>query len=143
MTIINDYRLQEIEERDREIKRQEEAKKQLILKLCNVKKSSKITEEKLEQLKNEHDKALKLIQGLLERQQKYENQHMKKDRKITELEAELDKMYKGSDCPKVKRSSHSSSARRDLSSEMANHPERDQTDQVSLRHLAPPSRQKK
>ena len=61
-------------------------------------------------------------------QQKYEDKHIKKDRKIAELEMGLEKMYKNSEAMKFKRSNSTSSDRKHLSSD--NHPDRDPTDKV-------------
>ena len=134
---LNSSYKQEIEDRDREIKRQEAAKKQLILKLCNAEKSAKDTEEKYIFLENEYQKAVKTIQGFMVIKQKLEDKQLKRDRKITELEMELEKIYKSSEGVKTKRSSATSSSRKEHSSD--NHPEHDQTDKVSRNRLTPRS----
>ncbi|XP_015592615.1 centrosomin isoform X3 [Cephus cinctus] len=114
----------DLEDRERELKRQEEAKKQLILKLCNTQKSAESTEQRRKKLEAEHEKALKMIQGFMERQEHLEDMQVKKDRKIMELEVELNRLrsldgsYSGGS--KVR------SVRRNISNDMTENPERDQ-----------------
>ncbi|XP_043275851.1 centrosomin isoform X2 [Venturia canescens] len=105
------------EEYENEKKVQEEAKKQLILKLCNVKKAAKVTEEKLKKLEIEHMKALQSIQGLMELQANNEDKVIRKDRQVKELEQKLQKIYKN------------------MESTRTNHPERDQTDQQRFEEM--------
>lgn len=119
-----------MEERDRELQRQEAAKKQLILKLCNVQQSAEATDHKLKKLESDHEKALKMIQGFMERQQQLEDKHLKKDKKIVDLELEITRL-RGSENSKFK---NNSSLRRCLSNEMTDNPERDNSNQVNMSH---------
>lgn len=84
--------MQELEERDNELKRQEETKKQLILKLCNAQKQAENFEQRVKKIESEHEKAIKAIQGFIEREQQMEDVHCRKERKILELETELRKL---------------------------------------------------
>lgn len=108
------FSVQKTEEQENEMRVQEEAKKQLILKLCNVKKSAKMTDEKLKTLEIEYKKALQSIQGLMELQSNDATMLKRKERQIKELEQELQKVYKN------------------MEGTRKNHAERDQTDQVGL-----------
>ena len=119
-----------MEERNRELQRQEAAKKQLILKLCNVQQSAELTDQKLKKLESDHEKALKMIQGFMERQQHLEDKQLKKDRRIIDLELEITRL-RGSENSKCK---NSSSLRRNLSNEMTDNPERDNNNQVNMSH---------
>ncbi|XP_051158817.1 centrosomin-like isoform X5 [Leptopilina boulardi] len=118
-----DILTKEVKERDRELQRQDTAKKQLILKLCNVQQSAEITDLKLKKLEIEHEKALKMIQGFMERQQQLESKQIKKDRKIMDLELELTRL-RGPD-----KYGKPESFRRNLSNEMSDNPERDHSNQ--------------
>lgn len=119
------YFLKEVKDRDKELQRQDTAKKQLILKLCNVQQSAEITDLKLKKLEFEHEKALKMIQGFMERQQQMESKQVKKERKIMDLELELTRL-RGPD-----RYGKTEPYRRNLSNEMDN-PERDHSNQVNI-----------
>ncbi|XP_043476790.1 centrosomin isoform X3 [Leptopilina heterotoma] len=118
-----DILTKEVKDRDRELQRQDTAKKQLILKLCNVQQSAEMTDLKLKKLEIEHEKALKMIQGFMERQQQLESKHVKKDRKIMDLEVELSRL-RGPD-----KYGKTESFRRNLSNEMSDNPERDHSNQ--------------
>lgn len=87
--------VKELEEKDVEIKRRQEKNKQLVLKLCNVQKHAETTDYKLKKLETDHDKALKTIQGFMERQQQLENSKLMKEQKIMELEIELHRLREG------------------------------------------------
>lgn len=79
----------ELDERERELKRQEESRKQLTLKLCNLQKHTEITDQKLKKLEGEHEKAIKTIQGFMGRQKQLEETSLKREKRITELEEVL------------------------------------------------------
>lgn len=83
--------MQELEDRDGELKSLHDARKQLILKLCNAQKQTESTEQKLRKMEGEHEKAVRVIQGFLEREQQMRDVECYKDQKILELEAELRK----------------------------------------------------
>ncbi|XP_033227702.1 centrosomin isoform X3 [Belonocnema kinseyi] len=121
----------EVEERDRELQRQEAAKKQLILKLCNIQQSAEATDQKLKKLESDHEKALKMIQGFMERQQQLEDKHLKKDKRIADLELEIARL-RGSEKSKFK---NNSSLRRSLSNEMTDNPERDNSNQQRFEEM--------
>jgi len=89
--VISEHNFQELEERDSELKRLQETRKQLILKLCNVQKQTESTEQKLKKMEGEHEKAVRAIQGFIEREQQMRDMDFCKDQKILELEAELRK----------------------------------------------------
>ncbi|KAK2581531.1 hypothetical protein KPH14_005187 [Odynerus spinipes] len=117
----------ELEEKERDLKKQEEEKKQLILKLCNVQKQVELTEQKFKKMEGEHQKAVKMIQGFMERQQQMEDKNLRKERKIVELEAELNRL-RGYEDPKTRRRDAASS-RKDFNVEMTENPERDNSNQ--------------
>lgn len=77
------------------MKRLQEARKQLILKLCNSQKQTESTEQKLKKIEGEHEKAVRAIQGFIEREQQMRDIDLSKDKKILELEAELRKRKSG------------------------------------------------
>ena len=110
---------------------QESAKKQLVLKLCNLQQSAEATDQKMKKLEADHEKALKMIQGFIERQQQLENKQVKKDRKITDLELELSRLRE-SESLKCGKNIHGFSVRRNLSHEMTDNPERDNNNQVNI-----------
>ncbi|XP_076239387.1 phosphodiesterase 4D interacting protein centrosomin isoform X2 [Calliopsis andreniformis] len=118
----------EVEDRDSELKRQEEARKQLVLKLCNMQKHAETTDYKLRKLEGEHEKAIKTIQGFMERQQQLENTNLRKEQKIMELEIELHRLR---ECENLKtvRDGHNQLPRRDYSTDMTDDPERDPSNQ--------------
>lgn len=87
--------LQELEEKDTEVKRRQEKNKQLVLKLCNMQKHAETVDYKLKKLESDHEKAIKTIQGFMERQQQLENSKMIKEQKIIELELELSRLREG------------------------------------------------
>ncbi|XP_076754592.1 phosphodiesterase 4D interacting protein centrosomin isoform X2 [Xylocopa sonorina] len=120
--------IKELEERDNELKRQEEARKQLVLKLCNMQKHVETTDYKLKKLEGEHEKAIKTIQGFMERQQQLENAKKRKEQKIMELEIELNRLR---ECENVKtaRDGHNQFVRRDFSADVTDDPERDPSNQ--------------
>nr|XP_033191374.1 dynactin subunit 1-like [Bombus vancouverensis nearcticus] len=85
---IRDIRdlIKELEEKEKELKAQEESRKQLVLKLCNTQKQAETMSYKLKKLEGEHEKAIKTIQGFMERQQQLENTKLRKEQKIEVLE---------------------------------------------------------
>ncbi|XP_070158297.1 centrosomin isoform X4 [Polyergus mexicanus] len=83
--------IKELEERDNELKRQEETRKQLILKLCNAQKQIENLEQKLKKLEGEYEKAIRAIQGFVEREQHLQDIYSRKEQRILELETELRK----------------------------------------------------
>lgn len=89
-----------MEEKGNEIKRQEEDKKQLILKLCNTQKQTESHEQKLKKVEGEHEKAIKAIQGFMEYEQEIQNANSQKDQRILELETELRKLRDSNDSVK-------------------------------------------
>lgn len=121
-----------MEERDHELKRQDEAKRQLILKLCNAQKSAEKKENELKKLQGEHEKAMKMIQEFITRQHRSEDKQLKKEQKISELQYELKKKSTESTrSEKSGRTSHtSSSVRKVIKTEMIDDTE-DQINQVS------------
>lgn len=124
-------KLQELEERDSELKRQEEAKKQLILKLCNAQKQMENSEQRLRKMEGEHEKAIKAIQGFIEREQQMEDTNSRKERKILELETELRKLQ---DCynPKMRRNGHDLVSLKDLGVRNMDDTENDFHKQVNI-----------
>ncbi|CAL7951388.1 unnamed protein product [Xylocopa violacea] len=120
--------IKELEEKDNELKRQEEARKQLVLKLCNMQKHAETTDYKLKKLEGEHEKAIKTIQGFMERQQQLEIAKMRKEQKIMELEIELNRLR---ECENIKaaRDGHNQFVRRDISADVTDDPERDPSNQ--------------
>ncbi|XP_017882781.1 centrosomin isoform X2 [Ceratina calcarata] len=120
--------VRELEEKDNEVKRQEEARKQLVLKLCNMQKHAETTDYKLKKLEGEHEKAIKTIQGFMERQQQLESTKLRKEQKIMELEIELNRLR---ECESMKsgRDGHNQFVRRDFSTDMTDDPERDPNNQ--------------
>ncbi|KAG9428131.1 centrosomin isoform X1 [Apis mellifera carnica] len=127
---IKDVRdlIKEIEDKESELKRQEETRKQLVLKLCNMQKHVETTDYKLKKLEGEHEKAIKTIQGFMERQQQLENTKLRKEQKIMELEIELNRLR---ECESLKasRDGHNQFVRRDFSTDMTDDPERDPSTQ--------------
>ncbi|XP_015438709.1 PREDICTED: centrosomin isoform X2 [Dufourea novaeangliae] len=85
----------DLEEKDTEIKRRQEKNKQLVLKLCNMQKHLETVDYKLKKLESDHEKALKTIQGFMERQQQLESSKLMKEQKIMELEIELSRLREG------------------------------------------------
>lgn len=83
--------MQELEERDNKLKQQENIRKQLILKLCNAQKQAENSEQKLKKMEGEHQKALRAIQGFMEREQQMRDTDSHKERQNVELETELRK----------------------------------------------------
>nr|XP_012143776.1 PREDICTED: centrosomin isoform X3 [Megachile rotundata] len=120
--------IKELEEKDTELKRQEEARKQLVLKLCNMQKHIETTDHKLKKLEGEHEKAIKTIQGFMERQQQLETVKLRKEQKIMELEIELNRLRE-SESLKSSRDAHNQFIRREFSSDVADDPERDPSNQ--------------
>ncbi|KAK0179549.1 hypothetical protein PV327_005291 [Microctonus hyperodae] len=112
--------VKELEERNLELKRQDDAKRQLILKLCNAQKSAEKKENELKKLQSEHEKAMKMIQEFIARQHRSEDKQLKKEQKISELQYELKKKSTESTrSEKSGRSSHtSSSVRKIIKTEM-------------------------
>lgn len=91
-----------MEERDNELKRQEETRKQLILKLCNAEKQVKNSEQKLKKVEGEYEKAIKAIQGFVEREQQMQNIYSRKEQRTLELETELRKRRNSHDLVSLK-----------------------------------------
>ncbi|XP_018373498.1 PREDICTED: centrosomin isoform X5 [Trachymyrmex cornetzi] len=83
--------IKELEEVDNKLKQHEDSRKQLILKLCNSQKQAENAEQKLKKMEGEHQKAIKAIQGFMEREQQMRDTDSHKERQIVELEAELRK----------------------------------------------------
>ncbi|KAL0115738.1 hypothetical protein PUN28_010934 [Cardiocondyla obscurior] len=83
--------IKELEERDNKLKQVEDIRKQLILKLCNAQKEAENSNQKLKKIELEHQKAIKAIQGFIEREQEMEKTNFYKERQIVELETELRK----------------------------------------------------
>lgn len=97
-----------------------------MLKLCNMQKQVETMSHKLKKLESEHEKALKTIQGFMERQQQLETVKMRKDQRIMELEIELSRLREHeSTRGTVRDVGQSQLARRDFSSNMTDDPERD------------------
>lgn len=111
-----------MEERDLEIRRQEESKKQLVLKLCNVQKSNEKTEKEYQDLKKNYDKALGMIREFVNRQSRLEEKQKIKENEVKELQQELKKSSESS----RKKSVHVT-ARRNLEFD---HEDSDPTSQV-------------
>lgn len=122
---------QELEEKDNELKRQEEGRKQLVLKLCNMQKHAETMDYKLKKLEGEHEKAIKTIQGFMERQQQLESTKLRKEQKIMELEIELNRLREYENM-KIARDGHNQFVRRDFSTDMTDDPERDPSNQVDI-----------
>ncbi|XP_053980888.1 centrosomin isoform X1 [Hylaeus volcanicus] len=120
--------IKEIEDKDNELKRQEEARKQLVLKLCNMQKHVEVTDQKLIKLKNDHEKAIKTIQGFMQKQRKLESTQLRKEQKIMELEIELNRLRENEDA-KIGRDRHNQYVLRDFSTDMTDDPERDPSNQ--------------
>ncbi|XP_053596651.1 centrosomin isoform X3 [Microplitis demolitor] len=99
---IKDLKKQ-LEERDQELSKQEDAKKQLVLKLCNVQQSNEQTEKELQKLKTDHEKALTMIREFINRQHRLEERQKHKEHKIAELQHEL---KKSSESSRTKKSGH-------------------------------------
>ncbi|KYM86662.1 Centrosomin [Atta colombica] len=83
--------IKELEERDNKLKQHEDSRKQLILKLCNAQKQAENAEQKLKKMESEHQKAIKAIQGFMEREKQMRDTDSHKEQQIIELEAELRK----------------------------------------------------
>ncbi|XP_071875855.1 phosphodiesterase 4D interacting protein centrosomin isoform X2 [Bombus fervidus] len=127
---IRDIRdlIKELEEKEKELKAQEESRKQLVLKLCNTQKHAETTSYKLKKLEGEHEKAIKTIQGFMERQQQLENTKLRKEQKIMELEIELNRLREYENA-KAARDGHDQFVLRDFSTDMTDDPERDASNQ--------------
>lgn len=120
--LIRKVELQELEERDNKLKQQEDIRKQLILKLCNAQKQAEDTEQKLKKVEGEHQKAIRAIQGFMEREQQMRVTESQKERQIMELETELRK----------KRNSHGPVSLKDLGVKNADDYENDSCKQVNI-----------
>ncbi|KAL2717406.1 interaptin isoform X6 [Vespula squamosa] len=123
----------ELEEKDQELKRQEEEKKQLILKLCNLQKHVEVTDQNFKKMEGEHQKAVKMIQGFMERQQQMEDKITRKERKIAELEAILNRSSGHEDGKATRR--RDGSARKDYNVEITDNPERDDSNQQRFEEM--------
>lgn len=120
--LIRKVELQELEERDNKLKQQEDIRKQLILKLCNAQKQAEDTEQKLKKVEGEHQKAIRAIQGFMEREQQMRVTESQKERQIMELETELRK----------KRNSHGPVSLKDLGVKNADDYENNSCKQVNI-----------
>ncbi|XP_066596045.1 centrosomin-like isoform X3 [Prorops nasuta] len=78
-----------IEEKEQIVRDHEESVKQLTLRLCNVQKSS---EDKVKKLEADYEKALKMIQSFVARQQELETKCIMKERKIMDMQIQLSRM---------------------------------------------------
>nr|XP_050845124.1 interaptin isoform X4 [Vespula vulgaris] len=123
----------ELEEKDQELKRQEEEKKQLILKLCNLQKHVETTDQDFKKMEGEHQKAVKMIQGFMGRQQQMEDKIARKERKIAELEAILNRSSGHEDGKAIRR--RDGSARKDYNVEITDNPERDDSNQQRFEEM--------
>ncbi|XP_029157354.1 centrosomin isoform X2 [Nylanderia fulva] len=94
--------IKELEERDNELKRQEETRKQLILKLCNAEKQMKTSEQKLKKIEVEYEKAIRAIQGFVEREKQMQDIYSRKEQRTLELETELRKRRNSHDLVSLK-----------------------------------------
>lgn len=99
------FGLQELEERNDELKQLEEMRKQLVLRLCNTQKHAENTEQRLKKMEGEHEKAIRAIQGFMEREQQMRNTNTRKEQRILELDMELRK-FRDSDDTKVRKDEH-------------------------------------
>lgn len=99
------FGLQELEERNDELKQLEETRKQLVLRLCNTQKHAENTEQRLKKMEGEHEKAIRAIQGFMEREQQMRDTNTRKERRILELDMELRK-FRDSDDTKVRKDEH-------------------------------------
>lgn len=99
------FGLQELEERNDELKQLEETRKQLVLRLCNTQKHAENTEQRLKKMESEHEKAIRAIQGFMEREQQMRDTNTRKERRILELDMELHK-FRDSDDTKVRKDEH-------------------------------------
>ncbi|XP_077255106.1 phosphodiesterase 4D interacting protein centrosomin isoform X4 [Temnothorax americanus] len=97
--------IKELEERDNKLKQHEDTRKQLILKLCNAQKQAENSEQKLKKLEVEYKKAIRAIQGFMEREKHRRDTDSHQERQIVELDSELRK----------RRNSHSPVSLKDLS----------------------------
>ncbi|XP_043663941.1 interaptin isoform X4 [Vespula pensylvanica] len=123
----------ELEGKDQELKRQEEEKKQLILKLCNLQKHVETTDQDFKKMEGEHQKAVKMIQGFMGRQQQMEDKIARKERKIAELEAILNRSSGHEDGKAIRR--RDGSARKDYNVEITDNPERDDSNQQRFEEM--------
>ncbi|XP_032453155.1 centrosomin isoform X6 [Nasonia vitripennis] len=123
----------ELEEKEREVKKQVELTKQLSLKLDTVQQSADVTDQKLKKLETDHRKAIQMIQGFMKRHEQLEDKQAKKDRRIMELEGELSRLK--NENAKTVRSSVHSSIRRNLSTDLVDDPERDYNGQQRFEEM--------
>lgn len=114
--------MQELESKDYKLKHYENIRKQLILKLCNSQKQAENSEQKLKKIEGEHYKAIRAIQGFMEREQQMRDTDSQKERQIVELETELRK----------RRNSHGSVSLKDLGVKNADDVENDSCKQVNI-----------
>lgn len=114
--------MQELEERDNKLKQHENIRKQLILKLCNAQKQVENSEHKLKKIEGEHYKAIRAIQGFMEREQQMRDTDSHKERQLVELETKLRK----------RRNSHGSVSLKDLDVKNADDVENDSCKQVNI-----------
>ncbi|KAG7208405.1 hypothetical protein KM043_014637 [Ampulex compressa] len=111
--------VKELEEKEVELKRQEEARKQLVLKLCNTQKHAEVTGERLKKLQVDHEKAIKTIQGFMERQR--------------QMEVELNRLREQKN-PKGGRNEQGLFVKRELA-ETVDNPERDHCSQQRFEEM--------
>lgn len=114
--------MQELEDRDNKLKQYENIRKQLILKLCNAQKQAENSGQKLKKIEGEHYKAIRVIQGFMEREQQMRDTDSHKEQQIVELETELHK----------RRNSHGSVSLKDLGVKNADDVENDSCKQVNI-----------
>ncbi|XP_011347719.1 centrosomin isoform X2 [Ooceraea biroi] len=117
--------IKELEERDGELKLLQESRKQLILKLCNAQKQTESTEQKLKKLENEHEKAVRAIQGFIQREQQMRDVDLCKDQRILKLEEEL----------REQRSGHAPVSLRDLGVKNVDHREKESSKQQRFEEM--------
>jgi len=121
--LIRKFELQELEERDNKLKQYEDIRKQLILKLCNAQKQAENAEQKLKKMESEHQKAIRAIQGFMEREQQMrDTDSHKEQQQIVELETELRK----------RKNSHGPVSLKDLGVKNADDFENDSCKQVNI-----------
>ncbi|XP_014205042.1 CDK5 regulatory subunit-associated protein 2 isoform X3 [Copidosoma floridanum] len=124
----------ELEEMERELRKQEELKKQLNLKLYYAQESVQESEKNYKKLQVENRKALQMIQSFMKRHEQSMEQEAKKNRRILELEAELSKLR--NDYSRASRTSITSTpVRKKLSGEYLESPERDSSAQQRFEEL--------
>ncbi|XP_058799122.1 centrosomin isoform X2 [Phymastichus coffea] len=123
----------ELEDKEKEIKKQEEIKKQLTLKLYSAQQIAEDKEQKLKKLEVDHKKAIQMLQGFMKRHEQLEDKQTKKDRRIMELEVELSRLR--NENTKASRNSINTSSRKNISNELIDSPERDNNRQQRFEEM--------